>query len=113
MITDSHCHAWTYWPYDPPVPDPESRGAVEQLLDEMTVNGVDRAVVVCAEIEHNPQNNARTCAAQVRPASSRLYQFADVDSQWKPTYHRPGAADGCGRRSGGGPSAGSPLPGGR
>ncbi len=92
MIIDSHCHAWTYWPYDPAVPDPESRGIVEQLLDEMNVNGVDRAVVVCAEIEHNPQNNAYI-AAQVRRHHPRLYQFADVDSQWKPTYHRPGAAN--------------------
>ena len=27
MIIDSHCHAWARWPYDPPVPDPESKGA--------------------------------------------------------------------------------------
>ena len=30
MIIDAHCHAWTYWPYDPPVPDPESRGTIAQ-----------------------------------------------------------------------------------
>ena len=50
-IIDSHCHAWTYWPYEPPVPDPESRGRVEQLLHEMDLNGVDQAFIVCAEIE--------------------------------------------------------------
>ena len=54
MIIDSHCHAWATWPYKPPVPDPESRGRVEQLLHEMDVNGVDQAVIVCAQIDHNP-----------------------------------------------------------
>jgi len=27
------------------------------------------------------------------PATRRLYQIADVDSMWSPTYHRPGAAE--------------------
>ena len=57
MLIDSHTHAWDYWPYEPPVPDPESRGRVEQLLWEMDRHGVDRAVLVCARIEHNPENN--------------------------------------------------------
>ena len=35
MIIDSHCHAWTTWPYDTRVPDPGSRGRVEQLLFEI------------------------------------------------------------------------------
>ena len=35
MILDSHTHAWPRWPYQPPVPDDESRGKVEQLLHEM------------------------------------------------------------------------------
>src|SRR5215470_4414151 len=26
MILDSHTHAWDTWPYEPPVPDPDSRG---------------------------------------------------------------------------------------
>ena len=35
MIVDSHCHAWTTWPYDTNVPDPASRGTIDQLLFEM------------------------------------------------------------------------------
>jgi L-fuconolactonase len=92
MIIDSHCHAWTRWPYQPPVPDDASRGRIEQLLHEMDVNGVDRAAVVCAEIERNPDNNAYI-AEQVACHPDRLYQIADVDSMWSPTYHLPGAAD--------------------
>ena len=56
-IIDSHCHAWRRWPYQPPVPDFESRGLVEQLLFEMDAAGVDQAAVVCARIEHNPDDN--------------------------------------------------------
>ena len=92
MIIDSHCHAWTRWPYQPPVPDDASHGRIEQLLHEMDVNGVDRAAVVCAEIERNPENNAYI-AEQVARYPDRLYQIADVDSMWSPTYHRPGAAE--------------------
>lgn len=91
MIIDSHCHAWTYWPYAEPVPDPETRGRIEQLLYEMDQNGVDRAVLVCARIDHNPGNNEYV-AEHVRAQPERLYQFADVDSTWWPTYHTPGAA---------------------
>ena len=43
MIIDSHCHAWTTWPYDTSVPDPQHRGVIEQLLFEMDKEGVDRA----------------------------------------------------------------------
>ena len=57
MIIDSHSHAWQTWPYNPPVPDASSRGKVEQLLWDMDRNGVDKAVLVCAQIEHNPANN--------------------------------------------------------
>ena len=91
MIIDSHTHAWSYWPYDPPVPDPHSRGLVEQLLWEMDRNGVDRAVLVCARIDHNPGNNDYV-AECVRRYPQRLIQFADVDCSWTDTYHRPGAA---------------------
>ena len=92
MIVDAHCHAWERWPYQPPVPDFEQRGRVEQLLWEMDRNGVDRAVVICAGIDHNPDNNAYVAAcAAAHP--DRLVQFADVDSRWTPTYHAPGAAD--------------------
>jgi L-fuconolactonase len=91
MIIDSHTHAWDHWPYEPPVPDPESRGRVEQLLWEMDRSGVDRAVLVCARIEHNPNNNDYV-AECVRQYPDRLVQFADVDCSWTETYHAPGAA---------------------
>jgi L-fuconolactonase len=92
MIVDSHCHAWELWPYQPPVPDPENRGRVEQLLHEMATNSVDRALVVCAQIEHNPKNNAYV-AEQVARFTDKLYQVVDLDSVWSPTYHTSGAAD--------------------
>jgi L-fuconolactonase len=91
MIIDSHTHAWEAWPYRPPVPDPESRGRVEQLLWEMDACGVDRAVLVCARIDHNPGNNeyVHNC---IRKYPDRLVQFADVDCSWTETYHTPGGA---------------------
>jgi L-fuconolactonase len=91
MIVDSHSHAWRYWPYQPPVPDPTSRGLVEQLVFEMDQEGVDRAVIVAARIDHNPDNNDYV-AECVRRYPDRLYQFADVDCSWTDTYHTPGAA---------------------
>ena len=92
MIIDSHCHAWRYWPYTPPVPDPESRPAVEQLLFEMEQCGVEGAAVVCARIEHNPDNNdyVAECAARYE---GRLWQVADVDCSWSAEYQTPGAAE--------------------
>jgi len=92
MIIDSHCHAWLRWPYQPPVPDHESRGLVEQLLWEMDRNGVDKAVLVSANIELNPDDNeyGADCVSRY---PDRLYQFADVDCSWSDTYHMPGAAD--------------------
>lgn len=92
MIIDSHCHAWTRWPYRPAVPDERERGRIEQLLHEMDLHGVDRAVVVCAQIEHNPDNN-EYIAQQTQRFGERLYQFADIDCSWSATYHQPGAAD--------------------
>jgi predicted TIM-barrel fold metal-dependent hydrolase len=65
---------------------------VEQLLNEMDLNGVDKAVIICAQIDHNPDNNAYIADAAARHAD-RLYQFPDVDCSWSPTYHTPGAAD--------------------
>jgi L-fuconolactonase len=91
-LIDSHCHAWAHWPYQAPVPDPEHRGRVEQLLHEMDANGVDRAVVICAQIEYNPENNAYVAEAAAR-YPSRLHPFSDVDCSWSSTYHQPGAAD--------------------
>lgn len=90
-IVDSHCHAWRTWPYAPPVPDPESRGRVEQLLFEMDAAGVAHAAIVCARIDHNPDNNDYI-AECVRQHPQRLYQIADVDCSWSETYHTPGAA---------------------
>jgi L-fuconolactonase len=92
MIVDSHCHAWRYWPYEPAVPDPESRPVVEQLVFEMDQCGVQEAVLVAARIEHNPDNNDYV-ADCVRRVPDRLFQFADVDCMWTSTYHTPGAAD--------------------
>lgn len=91
MIIDSHCHAWTTWPYDS-VPDMEGRGLVEQLLCEMDECGVDQAVLVSARIDRNPENNAYG-AECVRQYPERLHQFADVDCSWTETYHTDGAAD--------------------
>ncbi len=91
MIIDCHTHAWTYWPYQPEVPDPESRGRAGQLLWEMDRVGVDRAVLVNARIDHNPENNeyGLECALD---HPDRFVNFADVDCSWWPTYHQPGAA---------------------
>lgn len=92
MIIDSHTHAWTQWPYHPPVPDHHSRGTIEQLLFEMDQYGVDQSVIVCAQIDHNPENNAYI-AECVRRYPKRIHQFADVDCSWSDTYHTPGATD--------------------
>lgn len=92
MIVDAHCHAWRYWPYEPPVPDPTSRPVVEQLLFEMDACGVDEAILVAARIDHNADNNDYV-AECVRRLPERLYQFADVDCMWTPMYHTPCAAE--------------------
>jgi predicted TIM-barrel fold metal-dependent hydrolase len=92
MIIDSHCHAWSYWPYKPEVPDPKRRGRVEHLLHEMDVNGVDRALIVSAQIDHNPENNAYV-AEQVARYPDRLDQLVDLDSSWSERYHAPGAGE--------------------
>lgn len=92
MIVDSHSHAWRRWPYTPSVPDPESRGTVEQLLFAMDESGVDQAVVICARIGGNDDNVEYVQAAAAR-FPGRLHCFPDFDCEWSPTYHRPGAAD--------------------
>lgn len=91
MIIDSHCHAWAAWPYRPPVPDPDSRGRIEQLLHEMDLAGVERAVVICAGIDHNPDNNTYVFEVAQRHGG-RFVQFADVDGRWLASHHTPGAA---------------------
>lgn len=90
MIIDSHCHAWNHWPYLPEVPDPETRGAAEMLVDQMSLNGVDAATIVSAQIFQNFDNNDYVADA-VRRYPNRLNQFSDVDSFWSETYHTPGA----------------------
>jgi predicted TIM-barrel fold metal-dependent hydrolase len=92
VIVDSHCHAWTTWPYDTSVPDPASRGTIEQLLFEMDKHGVDRSVLICARIDHNPRNNEYVAEAAARHPD-RIVQFPDIDSAWSPEYHTPGAVD--------------------
>jgi L-fuconolactonase len=99
MIIDSHCHAWTRWPYRPPVPDEEHRGRIEQLIHEMDRNGVDQAVIICARIDHNPDNN-EYIAQQAGRYPARIHQFPDVDCSWSPTYHQPGAAERLSRIAG-------------
>ena len=83
MIIDCHTHAWTYWPYQPEVPDPGSRGRAERLLWEMDQGGVDKAVLVNARIDHNPENNeyGLECALN---HPDRFINFADVDCSWWP-----------------------------
>ena len=91
MIIDCHTHAWRKWPYNPPVPDHNSRGQVEQLLWEMDRNKVDKAVLVCARIDYNPDNNDYVYDC-VQKYPDRLIQFADVDCSWTETYHQSGSA---------------------
>ena len=90
MIIDAHAHAWSAWPFDPPVPDPASRGTADQLLHEMDLHGVDEALVVSARVRGNPANNEYVAAEVVRHRD-RLHQLVDVDSTWTDTYHAPGA----------------------
>lgn len=61
------------------------------LIDQMDLNGVDRATVVSAQIFQNFDNNDYVADA-VRRYPDRLDQFADVDSFWSETYHVDGAA---------------------
>lgn len=91
MIIDAHCHAWARWPYQPPVPDPATRGSMDMLVFEMDQAGVDRAVIICAGIDHNPENNDYVAAHAARHGG-RIIPFADVDSRWSATHQTPGAA---------------------
>lgn len=61
------------------------------LIDQMNLNGVDRATIVSAQIYRNFDNNDYVAAA-VRSHPKRLEQFADVDSFWSDSYHTDGAA---------------------
>lgn len=92
MIFDSHCHAWQTWPYDPAVPDRQTRGSIEQLAYEMDSNGVDKALIVCADIAGNPDNN-QYVYQKSGDYGDRFVYAVDVDSRWKESYHSAGAAD--------------------
>ena len=92
MIIDAHCHAWATWPYQPPVPDRDTRGRIEQLLFEMEQNGVGRAVVICAGLEGSRDNN-RYVHGEAQRFPGRFVAFADVDSRWLATHQTPGAAE--------------------
>ena len=88
---DSHCHAWSRWPYSPAVPDERTRGAVELLLHEMDVNGVGSALVVCAAIEKNA-DNVEYVSRALRAHNKRLRMVPDLDCVWSESYHAPGSA---------------------
>jgi L-fuconolactonase len=90
VLFDSHTHVWERWPYKPEVPDPDRRGRAENLLWEMDLNGVDRAIVIVASISGNPENNAYAFGHEATGAG-RLIPFADADSRWWPFHHSPGA----------------------
>lgn len=95
MIVDAHCHAWHRWPYASA--PPAGGAAAGALQDVLAANGVDRAVIVAAQIGHgdarteNLDNNDDVSEA-VHAHPDRLGMFADVDSRWSGSYHRPGAA---------------------
>lgn len=96
-IVDAHAHAWRSWPYQPRVPEPASRGHLDQFRFEMRASGVDEAVIVCAAIGGNDDNLAEVADDIGRqPAANdhkRFHLVADVDCPWHETHHRPGAAD--------------------
>ena len=92
MIFDSHCHAWQNWPYDPAVPDRDTRGSIKQLAFEMDSNSVDKALIVCAEIKGNPDNN-QYVYEKSQSYGDRFAYVVDVDSRWKDSYHSDGAAE--------------------
>lgn len=91
MIVDAHCHVWRRWPYDPPVPDADTRAGIERLLHEMDQNEVGHAVIICAAIGDNPRNAEDAVEAAARHAG-RFTVFPDVDCRWSPDFRRPGAA---------------------
>ncbi|HEY6739904.1 MAG TPA: amidohydrolase family protein [Actinopolymorphaceae bacterium] len=91
-MIDSHVHAWRQWPYDQAVPDPATRGGIDHLLYEMDRHEVERALVVCARIGGNDDNNEYVARAAARHRD-RLEVIVDVDCCWRPEYHTPGAAE--------------------
>ncbi len=92
MIYDAHCHVWELWPHLPEVPDSETRGTMDQLIFEMDRNGVDKALIVCAEINNNSNNN-QYAFDRARDYPDRVRLAVDVDSRWKSSHHQEGAAE--------------------
>ncbi len=91
-MVDGHTHVWATWPYRPGVPDPQTRGSAENLLQEMDSSGVDHALVVSAEIDGAAGSNDHG-ASVVAQHPGRFSQLVDLDSHFGPDYHRPGSAD--------------------
>ena len=91
MIMDSHCLAWESWPYEPPVPDRQTRGRAEQLIFEMDEAGVESAVMICAAIGDNPHNVDYAIESALKH-DRRFVVFPDLECRWDPAYRTPGAA---------------------
>jgi L-fuconolactonase len=96
VIIDAHTHVWRRWPHEPKVPDQESRASVANLLFEMDRSGVDRAVIVSAQLPGSNDNNDYGAGA-VAAHPDRFVQLVDLDSRWSADYHKPGVAARLGR----------------
>ena len=59
----------------------------------MDQNGVDQAVIICARLDGNRDNNEYVAGkARTEGGGKKIFPFFDLDSCWLPTHHRPGAA---------------------
>jgi L-fuconolactonase len=106
VIVDAHTHAWARWPYPPAVPEAASRGRYQNLIGELDAAGVEAAAVVSANLDgpardgsaddaapgDGAADNNGYVAAAAAADPGRICQFADVDSRWSKSYHRPGGA---------------------
>jgi len=99
VIVDAHTHAWARWPYPPAGPGDRAAdgcGRYQDLIGELDAAGVDAAVLVSANLDGSARgggaDNNDYAAEAVAAGRGRLFQFADVDSRWSPTYHRAGSA---------------------
>ncbi|PXA97523.1 hypothetical protein DMC47_13275 [Nostoc sp. 3335mG] len=91
VIIDGHCHVWERWPYQPAVPDPATRAAPEQLLQEMDQAHVEKAVLIAAAIGDNPQNADFAFNAAERHRG-RFFVFPDLECFWSPNHLESGAS---------------------
>ncbi|HEU0207040.1 MAG TPA: amidohydrolase family protein [Pseudolysinimonas sp.] len=95
-VADSHCHAWEVWPYSVDVPDPSTRGSIDQLMSELDAHHVERALVVCASIgpgDETPRDNNEYVARAAAEHPNRISYVVDIDSEWSPHHHQAGAVD--------------------